>query len=300
MNFTEIANNRQSCRAYDASCAVEEEKLAAQKEKELKEFEWKKEQEAKVYKEQQKLKEKEIELEKIKQRKALNSYMNKMLEEKQVWIEENAKLLKRIKEVEEDRKEIAENFKSKLNSLKSLSDTMIQSANNAKSNHDRTVASLTAQNIQLKKRLEAEAEALQNAQQIAANGSLDAELAKAAAVEEDNINIAQEYAILDITGKGEELFAKLINKDGSAFIARKGTILQSGHTVEKITNGYIEFAKKGKKQYLYTGSSIEPDRMDGEGSTLSAEARKPVVEETKSSNIGDSSAPTLGAGMFVK
>ena len=29
MNFTEIANNRQSCRAYDASRAVEEEKLAA-------------------------------------------------------------------------------------------------------------------------------------------------------------------------------------------------------------------------------------------------------------------------------
>ena len=29
MNFTEIANTRQSCRAYDASRAVEEEKLAA-------------------------------------------------------------------------------------------------------------------------------------------------------------------------------------------------------------------------------------------------------------------------------
>ena len=29
MNFTDIARNRQSCRAYDASCAVEEEKLAA-------------------------------------------------------------------------------------------------------------------------------------------------------------------------------------------------------------------------------------------------------------------------------
>jgi len=279
---------------------AEEEKKAVQKEKELKDFEWKKEQEAKVFKEQQLLKEKEIELEKIKQRKALNSYMNKMLEDKQVWMEENAKLLKKIQEIEANRNEIAENFKKKLNDLTTLSNNLIQSANSAKSNHDRTVASLTAQNIQLKKRLEAEVEALQNAQQAPFDASLDAELSNNIA-KEDDINIAQEYAILDIIGKGDELFAKLINKDGSAFVARKGTVLQSGHTVEQITQSYISFSKNGTKQYLYTGTSIEPERMMDDGSDLATEVENTVNNQvTSSAKIGDSSAPTLGAGMFVK
>ncbi|MBQ8870126.1 MAG: hypothetical protein IJ019_01970 [Alphaproteobacteria bacterium] len=276
---------------------AEEEKLASQKEKELMEIEKQKEQEAKVYKEKQILKDKEIELEKIKQRKALSLYMNKMLEDKQVWIDENAKLLKKIKELEADRNELVENFKKKLNVLDTLSNKFVQSANSAKNNHERTVASLTAQNIQLKKRLETEVEAMQNAQKDTLNYIESENIENQ---EENNINLSQEYAVLDIVGKGKELIAKLINKEGSVFSARKGTVLHSGYVVEQITPDYIIFSKQGMKQYLHTGTTVEPEQISSDSSVMEEEIEKDPEEKKAPVTIGDSSAPTLGAGMFVK
>ncbi len=280
---------------------AEEEKIAAQEAKERQELEWQKEQELKIYKEQQLLKEKEIELEKIRQKKALVAYMNKMLEDKQQWINENAKLLKKLKEVENNRNEIAENFKDKLNNLVTLSNKFIQSANSAKSNHDRTIASLTAQNIQLKKRLEAEVAAAQSAQQnpfSSSSSSGNIAIPQDETVE-PQIDITQEYAIMDITGKNNSLVAKLINKDGDAFLVRTGTVLQTGHSVEEITPSYIKFNKKGSRQFLYSGSSIEPEKFEGEN-VVTEKSKKQVVEAPAPKTVGDSSAPTLGSGMFVK
>lgn len=287
-----------------------EEKLAAEEEKKRKEFEWKKEQEAKVLREQQLLKEKEIELEKIRQRKALNAYMNNMLEQKQKWIADNAEVYKQMRKVEEDRKLLAEGFKKKLENLTTLSNKMLQSANNAKSNHDRTLASLTAQNIQLKKRLEAEELAAKNRQQnpfagennqgqnLPVNTSVDVKIAP--------VNIAKEYAIMEITGHGDNLVAKLINKDGESFLARKGTVLQTGHSIEDITPKYIQFDRNGLKDYLYTSGTaltMEPETMDGVGTV---DAQKPVapktavVEPAKSTIPSSKGIPSLGSGMFVK
>jgi len=280
---------------------AEEEKIAAQEAKERQELEWQKEQELKIYKEQQLLKEKEIELEKIKQKKALVAYMNKMLEDKQKWINENAKLLKKLKEVENNRNEIAENFKDKLNNLVTLSNKFIQSVNSAKSNHDRTIASLTAQNIQLKKRLEAEVAAAQNAQQnpFSSSSSSDNIAIPQDETLEPQIDITQEYAIMDITGKNNSLVAKLINKEGDAFLVRTGTVLQTGHSVEEITPSYIKFNKKGSRQFLYSGNSIEPEKFEGEN-VVTEKPKKQVVEAPAPKTVGDSSAPTLGSGMFVK
>ena len=289
-----------------------EEKLAAEEEKKRQEFEWKKEQEAKVLREQQLLKEKEIELEKLKQKKALTAYMNQMLEQNQQWIAENAKIYKQMQQVEEDRKNLADNFKKKLEELTTVSNKTVQAANNAKSNHDRTVASLTAQNIQLKKRIEADALAAKNRQQnpFAADGkdgdkqgvstSVDAKIAP--------VNIAKEYAIMEIIGKGENLTAKLINKEGESFLARKGTLLHTGHTIEDITQNYIQFDRNGLKDYLYTSSSAmtaEPDKMDGTATTdkapqpQQAPAQQPAQQQS-SGISSDRGIPSLGTGMFIK
>lgn len=268
---------------------AEEEKIAAEEEKKRKEFEWKKEQEAKVYREQQLLKEKEIELEKIKQRKALTAYMNKMLEEKQSWIKENSELLSKLKKVEQDRNDIAENFKEKLNNLKTLSDKFVQSASSAKSNHDRTIANLSAQNVQLKKRLETEIAARQNSQ-----NPFSANASNSAQTEDGPVNVNDEYAIMDISGKGNNLVAKLINKEGDSFSARKGTVLQTGHVVEEITPSYIMFNVNGLKQFLYIVDTIEPDKL-----ASNAEVKKDDKEEKRTSS-GESSLPSLGSGMFVK
>ena len=287
-----------------------EEKAAAEEEKKRKEFEWKKEQEAKVLREQQLLKEKEIELEKLRQKKVLNAYMNRMLEENQKWIAENAEIYKQMRQVEEDRKSLVDNFKKKLDALYALSNKTVQSANNAKSNHDRTIASLTAQNIQLKKRIEAEELAAKNRQQnpFDANGQENKNSAVATSVDAKiiPINISKEYAIMDITGKGEDLVAKLINKDGEAFLARKGTILQTGHAIELITPNYIQFDRNGLKDYLYTSGSamtMEPENMEGTATTNSKAPKKPVAAPVKKPSGGlarETGIPSLGAGMFVK
>ena len=292
---------------------AEEEKIAAEEEKKRKEFEWKKEQEAKVLKEQQLLKEKEIELEKLKQKKVLNAYMNRMLEENQKWIAENAEIYKQMRQVEADRKSLVENFKQKLEALNTLSNKAIQSANNAKSNHDRTLASLTAQNIQLKKRIEAEALAAKNRQEnpfgneggeggnknAAVTTSIDAKIVP--------INISKEYAIMDITGQGDDLVAKLINKEGESFLARKGTILQTGHAIEAITPNYIQFDRNGLKDYLYTSGSamtMEPENMEGTATTNAKAPRKPAAaaapKKASSGIASERGVPSLGAGMFVK
>lgn len=287
-----------------------EEKLAAEEEKKRKEFEWQKEQEAKVLREQQLLREKEIELEKIKQKKVLNAYMNKMLEQNQKWISENAQIYKQMQQVEADRKSLAENFKAKMDTLSTMSNKAVQSANTAKSNHDRMLANLTAQNIQLKKRIESDALAAKTRQENALknnDGSTPAGLPVSTSIDAKivPVNIAKEYAIMEITGKGDQLVAKLINKDGESFLARKGTVLQTGHAIEDISQNYIQFDRNGLKDYLYTSSSamtMEPENMEGTAvNNAQAAPKKMPLPKQKSTGISSNRGiPSLGTGMFVK
>ena len=59
------------------------------------------------------------------------------------------------------------------------------------------------------------------------------------------------YAVTEIRGKGDELIAKLINRNGTAFYVKKGTILQSGHTIADITTTYVLAERAGERDYIY-------------------------------------------------
>lgn len=296
-----------------------EEKLAAEEEKKRKQQEWEKEQEAKVLREQQALKEKEIALEKLKQRKALNEYMNQMLAQNQKWIAENNKLYKKMRDVENDRRRVTEDFKGKLEKLKVLAEKYLQTSTDVKSSYDRTVANFSTQINQLKKRLEAEELAAKNREEnpFATNGEngqsgdtklsgIDLQIAP--------FSLSKEYAILDISGQGDDLSAKLINKDGQSFGVRVGTALQTGHVVEKITKNSIQFDKDGLKDYLYTSvtaTGVEPeafvetpDEMLAAGKTSAkTTAKKPAAKPAinkKQGLLSTSGMLSLGKGMFVK
>lgn len=281
---------------------AEDEKRIAEEERKRKELEWQKEQEAKVLREQQALVDKEIELEKVKQKKALMEYMNQMLLEKQKWIAENAVVYKKMEQVEQDRKEIVDLFKQNLTDLSALSEQVVQNAEEAKNNHDNIVTNLTTQIDQLRKRIEAEELAQKNAEENPFSGeetdeaSLEGQLMP--------INLTKEYAIMEITGKGDDLLAKLINKEGEMFIARKGTMLNSGYTVQKINPKYIEFDKNGVKDYLYTGTAaLKPESDSAEeisGAKIKATSKPKNSGTEKTINLIEHGIPSLGTGMFVK
>ena len=110
---------------------------------------------------------------------------------------------------------------------------------------------------------------------------------------------------MEIIGKGDNLTAKLINKDGESFLARKGTILHTGHSIEDITQNYIQFDRNGLKDYLYTSNSAmttEPDKMDGTATTDKTQ-QQPLAPKPAPSAPGlssDKGIPSLGTGMFIK
>jgi len=280
---------------------AEQDKLAKEKAKEREEAEWQKEQELKTIKAEEDLKQKEIELEKLKQRKALTAYMNSMLEQKQSWIDESSKLHDEIKSLKETNLTLRQAYKNNLEAVSMETEKVLKDAEEAKSNHERAVASLMAQNAQLKKRIEANELA---AKKGAENPFAATEASKDVSTPADSlikpVNVAKEYAIMEITGKGPDLRAKLINKEGDSFLAKVGTILQTGHMVEDITPTYIQFDRNGLKDFLYTSTTAlttEPDRLSSneEKSSKQEEDAHPKVNL-----IGEEEVPSLGESMFVK
>lgn len=75
-------------------------------------------------------------------------------------------------------------------------------------------------------------------------------------IDEDAIDMSDEYAIMDITGKGKDIIAKILNKEGTTFIVHVGSMLKGGEVVTAITDNYIAFDNKGAKSYLYTGGTV--------------------------------------------
>lgn len=283
---------------------AEQEKIALEEAKARQEAEWQKEQEIKVIKAQEELKQKEIELEKIKQRKALTAYMNSMLEQKQSWINENAKLYNEIQTLKETNANLRSSYKKDLESVSEQSEQVLKNAEIAKGNYDRTVASLTAQNAQLKKRIEADELAAKNgnANPFSTGENKDSNsISTPADALIKPINVAKEYAIMEITGKGDDLYVKLINKEGDSFMAKTGTVLATGHMVEEITPTYVQFDRNGLKDFLYTATtalSTEPGKvMEGNTSNVDEEnfLARPRVDL-----IGDDEIPSVGDSMFVK
>ena len=279
---------------------AEQEKVAMEEAKKRQAAEWEKEQEAKVIREQVQLKQKEIELEKVKQRKALTAYMNSMLEQKQLWIEQNGKLLDEIANLKDTNQKLRTAYKEDLDKVFSETSELKAQAETAQANHTRIVASLTAQNAQLKKRIEADAEAARKGGQnpfseggTAADGSLSS----SADAFIKPINVAKEYAIMDITGQGGELFVKLINKAGDSFMAKVGTVLQTGHVIEEITPNYVQFDRNGLKDFLYTSTSAletEPNNINGTGEFSGPKGAGGV------DLVRENSVPSVVDSMFVK
>ena len=113
---------------------------------------------------------------------------------------------------------------------------------------------------------------------------------------------------MEISGQGEDLTAKLINEDGDVFMAKVGTTLRNGYTIDEITQTFLGAVKDNDKDYLYFSA----------GGVLDREPLPPAVsiKETANSKNGSGSGasssgnsgglaktsgiPSLGRGMIIK
>lgn len=238
-----IKNEIEALKAVRAK-AVEEERIR-EEERKQKQLEKEKEAEKKVYEEQQKLKALEIEYEKLRQEKLLKAYKNKLLEEYQKWVKNNAAIFAEISAMKKERQEMVNNFKGKFNQLASLGNQATGEAIAVKSAFDKAINDQQAQISILKALLESS----EKANPFAEGG--EAADAAANADQELDEKLSDVYAVMEIRGKGENLSAKLINKEGATFLVKIGTNLQTGHIVDDIQSTFIRADKGGVKDYLY-------------------------------------------------
>ena len=253
---------------------------------------------AKILEEERKLREKEMELEKVRQGKIINDYMNQMLVMNQEWIEKNAELQAQILEFREERKELIHDFEEKLNNLYTQSQETGKVAQNALETHQRIVEALNDQIEQLKQSVIDAENRLKQSQSDPDNPFAGDVPGK------DAIDMAQEYAIMDITGKGKDIVAKIVNKEGTTFIVHKGSMLKGGEVVTNITETYIAFDNKGVKSYLYTGGSVleyEPTKSfnnsdktpeETEKQSIRGEIRNVMGAEGVNASEANSSTPS--------
>ena len=233
-----------------AKMQLEEERLKAEAERK-----------AKILEEERKLKEKEMELEKLRQAKVINDYMNEMLMMNQQWVEKSAKLQGRIKELEDERVDLIETFKTKITDIDEEILKTKEHAVLAVQEHEKVVAEFESkiEDLQgtindLNLELSISRKKMKELQEAAANPFNEED--KEDGPNKNDKDMAQEYAIMDITGKGDDIVAKIINTDGKVFIVHKGSMLKNGEVVTAITDHYISFENKGVKSYLYTGNTI--------------------------------------------
>ena len=282
---------------YKRREAVAKEKQKAEDQR-LKNLEAEKEIERKLIEEQEKLRELDIKFEKLRQEKVLSAYKNKMLEETQKWIEHDAAFYKQINELRNDKLAMAEDIKAKMNSIK---DRTIQARNNfivQIRDYEKKLEDKESQIDILRTRidnLEKERdEAKRNPfagfdkEQLAAAAGIDISVLEAftnsEAFQNSTLNagnsepietdLTKLYSVTEIRGKGNELVARLVNQHGTAFYVKKGTSLQSGHIIDKITTTYVMANKNGDKQYLYFSA----------GGILPTEVSAPETNKNESDN----------------
>jgi hypothetical protein len=207
-----------------------------------------------------------MELEKLRQARVLNEYMNEMLQMNQKWIEENTKLQNRIHELEDERVELINDFKAKIEDFSVEVESMKEHVILAVKEHFTVVNTLRAKIAELEDIIidkEAQIKALKDALENPFGESGEAGPSQL------DVDLSQEYAIMDITGQGDDIVAKLVNIDGTTFTVHKGSMLKGGEVVSAITDTYISFESKGVKSYLYTGGSVreyEPAATFNDGS----------------------------------
>ena len=275
-----------------------DEEQAKKEEKEKKRIEWEKEQEAKILREKKALKETQIRLEKLRQQKVLKAYKENMLHINQDWIDNNAKLYERLQKLSDERDTLAENIKSKLKQFAVVSAKTVSDAETARDNYKRQIENLQTQISILKARLEAEIAEKNNAEKTNPFAQAQVQLP-----EEKEVKLSDEYVIMEIRGKGENLIAKLINRGGDSFLVKKGTALQTGHLVDEITQTYLQAVKNGVKDYLYFSAGgileREPEKSDIKPKDSGAEENKGPAKPGDGI-MTNNGIPSLGDGMFVK
>lgn len=227
---------------------VEEE---ARELKRRQQVEWENEQQRKLIAEQTKLQEAALRMEKLRQEKVINAYKNEMLRANQKWIESIARAYKQARDIEIERNEFIEDFRAKMTTLSALAQKVSSEAITAKENHEREVQNLQTQISILNSRIET----LNSERAQAANGiGVDNPFAMPGfgTTSDPNIKLSDEYIILEIKGRGDNLIAKISNKSGAeAFLVQRGTTLKSGHVIEEITPTFIRADKGGEKDFIY-------------------------------------------------
>ena len=281
---------------------AEAEEIVAAEEREQKKKEWEAKQAQKEFEMKQKENEQRMQMEKLRQEKIVKDYKEQMLADKQKWVENTQKIYQEMNEIEEDRIYLLNDFKRKLNNLRSVAAAIVTEAQNAKVRHDKDVDTLKTQISILKARLEA-------AQKVQKKDNPFAQLPA-----EKQVLLSDVYAVMEIVGKGDNLVAKLINKNGDHFLAQKGTVLQSGHVVDEITETYVRADLNGVKDYLYfsAGGILQSEpasnnllnevKAMAEESNGSTGKIKPKTSSNKAAapSIVGSSVPSLSNGLFVK
>ncbi len=274
---------------------AEEEELAREEERRMKKQEWENEQQRKLLVEQQKLEELKNQQEALRQEKIVKAYKETMLQEKQEWIKQTADIYNQMKQIEDERDAIINDFKMKLNNLKNIAAKNVASAQSAKERYTQAINSLKTQLSIVQSRLDAELSA-----KVAKNNPF------ATVPDESTIKLNDVYVIMEIAGKGENLAAKLMNKNGDRFLVRKGTILQTGHIIDEITETYIRADLDGVKDYLFFAAGGILDSEPQKSSVLKdAQAALGGVQAQgtaggSAANVNTSAIPSLGEGMFVR
>ncbi|MBE6452248.1 MAG: hypothetical protein E7012_02005 [Alphaproteobacteria bacterium] len=224
-------------------------------EKKRKQIEWEKAQEQKILEEQQKLRELDIQFEKVRQEVLLNSYKNEMLKVNQEWIAHEASLYKQIDDLKKEKQDIYDDMKKKLttvknniNTIMNNSDSLIAAYKNELENKDLQISVLRARNEAQERELEKRNPFAAGATPTATSSETSPETDE---IEVDELELINQYAVMEIRGQNGELIAKLINQDGMPFYVKKGTSLQSGHTITEITSTYVKAEKNGFVDYLY-------------------------------------------------
>lgn len=292
--------------------------LAIEEEKEKKEakarakIEWEKAQEQKVIQEQQKLRELDISYEKLRQERVLNAYKNIMLDEHQKWIENSEKLHDEIKNLKGDRQTVLEDAKNKIDNLKNIANMAKIKIAEAKGEYKREIADLQNQISVLKTRIDAQEKEIQAMEAEKQNPFAETDAAGGngtstnPAVEEVKLpeaKLSEMYAVMEIRGQGGELIAKLMNKSGTNFFVRQGTVLQSGHVIDEIATNYVSAVKDGIKDYLYfsAGGVVTAEPEQSLISTLSQAVASNNEEENVApglSFVTSAGVPSLGREMI--
>lgn len=272
--------------------ALDEEK-EKQREKERKQAEWEKEQERRLLEDQQKLKKLEIKYEKLRQERVLKAYKDSMLKSNQEWVDYNARLYNQLVKEETAQNDLITKYKEYFKNLAEKVTKVNTEAQKTKEKYNQEIANLQTQVAILKSKLEAEKTAFEESKKTGPNPF--------ALIDEENgpaVKVAEEYAIMEISGKGNQLSAKLINKNGGTFMVKPGTVLNTGHIIEEISQTYIVTDKGGIKDYLYFSAGGILDKEPSESINVA-----PVISNTESASkpaVNLSKIPNLRSGMFVE